>query len=237
MPLKKAAGNMYPWVTHVHSHLGGECPHGCSYCYVQDIEHRRKSGRYAGPIRLVEAELKVRYGEGKTIFIEHMGDLFAEAVASRFIYAILDHCRAWPKNLYVFQTKNPMRLRQNFLHFIPTYSTVGTTIESNRMYPKIIGNAPTPLARAEAMADIRIVQPDLFLFVTIEPVLDFDLVQLVELITSCKPAFVNIGADSKRHRLPEPSGQKIKDLIALLFMRGVEVRKKANLERLMAEKT
>jgi hypothetical protein len=34
MPLKKSEGNMYPWVTHTHSHLAGACPHECK-CYVQ----------------------------------------------------------------------------------------------------------------------------------------------------------------------------------------------------------
>lgn len=31
MSLKKSTGNMYPWVTHTHTHLGGECSHKCVF--------------------------------------------------------------------------------------------------------------------------------------------------------------------------------------------------------------
>ena len=34
MPLVKSTGNMYSWVDCMHTHLGGECPHKCSYCYA-----------------------------------------------------------------------------------------------------------------------------------------------------------------------------------------------------------
>lgn len=46
MALTKSKGNMYPWVTHTHTHLRGECPHGCRYCYVQAME-RGPYGRRA----------------------------------------------------------------------------------------------------------------------------------------------------------------------------------------------
>ena len=34
MGMVKSKGNMYDWVTHMHTHLGGECGHECSYCYL-----------------------------------------------------------------------------------------------------------------------------------------------------------------------------------------------------------
>ncbi len=68
MPLKKSSGNMYPWVTHTHNHLGGECPHRCSYCYVDNPRFGRPA-RYTGPVRVIPDEFKVRYGTGRTIFI------------------------------------------------------------------------------------------------------------------------------------------------------------------------
>lgn len=40
MPLNRSTGNMFSWVTHTRTHLGGQCPHQCSYCYVQAIERR-----------------------------------------------------------------------------------------------------------------------------------------------------------------------------------------------------
>ena len=92
MPLTKAAGNMYNWITHTHAHLRGACPHHCHYCYVQSIEKHWRSGHHAGPIRLKESELAVNYGHGKTIFIEHTTDLFADAVPDDTIRRILNHC-------------------------------------------------------------------------------------------------------------------------------------------------
>jgi hypothetical protein len=71
-------------------------------------------------------------------------------------------------------------------------------------------------------------------FLTIEPIMDFDVGPLVELVAEARPGFVNIGADSKRHRLPEPSRDKVLVLVVALRVRGIEVRKKSNLDRLTA---
>ena len=66
MPLKKASGNMYTWVTHIHTHLGGECDHRCRYCYVKS-GRAKNAPRYQGPTRLLEQELTVNYGVGEKI--------------------------------------------------------------------------------------------------------------------------------------------------------------------------
>ncbi len=232
MSVKKSAGNMYPWVTHTHSHLAGVCPHGCSYCYVQAMGQRFPSmkARATGPLRLLEAEFSVQYGEGRTIFVEHLNDLFAEAVPAEFIERILEHCRAWPENTYVFQTKNPERYWE-FMEKIPAGSLLGTTIETNRPLPKDIrGDAPQPLARWSDMMEL----PARFgRFVTVEPILDFTVVTLVCWLIELGPDFVNIGADSKGHGLPEPSPEKIRALLAKLKSVGIDVRVKDNLHRLL----
>ena len=69
--------------------------------------------------------------------------------------------------------------------------------------------------------------------VTIEPIIDFDLNPFVKMIAKCKPEWVNIGADSKSHGLPEPSAQKVWKLIFALEDAGIEVKQKSNLKRLM----
>lgn len=53
-------------------------------------------------------------------------------------------------------------------------------------------------------------------FITIEPIMDFDMAGMVELIKTCEPEQVNIGADSKYNGLPEPSKGKVLELIAQL---------------------
>jgi len=102
MGIRKSEGNMYGWVTHVHAELGGECAHKCSYCYVNNRRFGR-AARYCGEMRIIEKERGVELGRGKVIFKEHMNDLFAEGVSGEIIQVILDHCKRWPGNTYVFQ--------------------------------------------------------------------------------------------------------------------------------------
>ena len=83
------------------------------------------------------------------------------------------------------------------------------------------------------MLHIAIHRPDIKRFVTIEPILDFDPDELVFCISEIKPDFVNIGADSKGHGLPEPSKEKILKLIGMLAAKGIEIREKHNMERLL----
>lgn len=229
MPLKKQKGNMYPWVTHMHSHLAGECPHKCGYCYVQ----RNRFGvspRWKGEIRLIEDELKVNYGSGKTIFIEHMGDLFAGGIKDRFIEEILRHCWICPENTYVLQTKNPERVFWWYKEktYFPDDFMIGTTIESNRLYENSL--APIPADRYLGMLKFK--EAGVKTFVTIEPIMDFDLDVLVKWLRDIKPDFVNVGADSKGCNLPEPSPEKVKKLISEL-QKFTEVRNKSNLNRIL----
>lgn len=231
MSLKKSTGNMYPWVTHTHSHLIGACSHACGYCYVQAMAKRFHNMRanYSGEVRLVLDELHVHYGNGKTIFIEHLNDLFADGVPTEYIAQILKHCNSYPDNHYVFQTKNPKRmLALALVEALPPHSILGTTIETNHWYP-VMGKAPPTLARAAYMSRL----PARFQrFVTIEPILDFDLEPMVRLLTDLNPNFVNIGADSKGHGLIEPKRTEVLALISELQSAGIEVRQKSNLDRL-----
>lgn len=224
MSLKTSTGNMYPWVTHMHTHLGGECPHKCVYCYVNNRRFGRPE-RYKGPIRLIESELRVGYGKKKTIFIEHKNDLFCEDVPDDMISRILEHCCEYPKNRFVFQTKNPIRYFK-FLDKLPPDYVLGVTIETNRNIPEI-SEAPSPRVRMMAMEALRVTK-----FVTIEPVLDFDVEILAAWIKRINPTFLNLGADSKGHDLPEPSVEKIMKLVARLADYGIELREKHNLSRL-----
>jgi hypothetical protein len=69
-------------------------------------------------------------------------------------------------------------------------------------------------------------------YVTIEPIMDFDLEPMVELIKSCSPIQVNIGADSGGNKLSEPSKGKVLDLIAELE-KFTKIHNKKNLGRLL----
>jgi len=231
MPLTKSKGNMYPWVTHTHTHLGGVCPHSCSYCYVQAMENRFGGGRYAGDLRLVEKEFKVNYGTGRIIFIEHCNDLFAEGVKDEWIGRILKHCRKYPDNEYVFQTKNPPRASE-WLTFMPENRLIGCTVETDDE-SIVASDAPKPIKRINAMLKLSSKERT---FITVEPILKCDGRRLASWVAQANPDFVNIGADSKGSDLDEPSKEEIEKLIAGLNEWGVEIRQKKNLERLLGYK-
>jgi hypothetical protein len=231
MKLKPATGNMYPWVTHTHSHLAGACPHACGYCYVQALERRFKTGRWTGPVRLDEPEFSVNYGKDRTIFVEHLNDLCAAGVPDDFISRILNHTAAYPANTYVFQTKAPERM-VDWLDRLPPQWMLGTTIETT--LPLLGNQAPTPDARARGMETIRQRVSDATLFVTIEPIQEeLHVPTLLHWLDTIRPTFVNIGADSKGHGLQEPSAEEIRDLIAGVQELGLEIRQKTNLARLL----
>ena len=65
--------------------------------------------------------------------------------------------------------------------------------------------------------------------------LDFDVDILANWIAQIKPEFLNLGADSKHHNLPEPTAEKIHALVAKLKEYGIELREKHNLKRLTAK--
>jgi hypothetical protein len=170
--------------------------------------------------------LLVNYGSGKTIFIENCNDLFAENVPQEFIYRVLRHCKEYPMNIYVFQTKNPERAFYVGKLRWPDNSIIGCTIETNRITDEM-SNAPIPDDRASWMYKIQGRK-----FITIEPIMDFDVDVLSSWIDRIRPEFVNIGADSKGHGLPEPPMEKVYALIEKIKASGIEIREKHNLERL-----
>ena len=66
--------------------------------------------------------------------------------------------------------------------------------------------------RVRAMEEIADLGIDTY--VTIEPIMDFDLNKMVDFIKRCKPKQVNIGKNTnKMVRLPEPSKNKVLSLI------------------------
>jgi DNA repair photolyase len=233
MSLKKnkAGSNMYPWISAMHTHLGGQCSHKCSYCYTQVSEKRFKSGLYSGPVRLREKEFDVNYGTGNTIFIEHMNDLFAKDVPNEWIEKIINHTKKYPKNTYVFQTKNPARYF-DFINKFPKGSVLGTTIETNRIVEGL-NEAPIPEERMKAMSDKRLKKMGFKKFLTIEPVLKFDIDILAKWVSNINPDFINLGADSKGFGMEEPTVEEIMALVAKLKEYGIDLREKHNLQRLL----
>lgn len=211
---------MYEFVTHTWNPLIGKCLHECLYCSTNKFYYPTLKERYSGKIRLDLKCFNDNLGKGNFIFVCAQNDLFSEGVPDGIIYNVLDYCYKFD-NKYLFQTKNPTRLQ----HFSFDSKTVFcTTIETNRIYPEIMNNCPTPQNRAYNMPIGN--------YVTIEPILDFDLKQMVGLIKQCSPIQVNIGADSGRNNLPEPSKDKVLELVSEL-QKFTTIHRKTNLARLL----
>ena len=222
--MTKAKGNMYEFITHTWNPIKGRCYHDCSYCYMEAIRNR-----FNQPEKepyLDEKELKANLGEGNSIFVGSSCDMWAENIPDIWIYRALEHCRKYPDNEYLFQSKNPDRFFE-FYTEIPADYIIGATIETNRVYP-CMGKTPPP--------DDRSIAIDRFCntFITIEPILDFDLDPFGALIKNANPYYVNIGADSGNNHLPEPEPDKIRELIKELE-KFTKVNLKKNLKRLLPE--
>ena len=91
-----------------------------------------------------------------------------------------------------------------------------------------MGNTPSPTDRAFGLS----VLDDYKRYLTIEPIMDFDVKELVELVKLTHATQINIGADSGNNNLPEPSKEKILALIEELKKFTV-IDKKRNLNRLL----
>lgn len=219
MGLNESKGNMYEWVTHTWNTVKGKCPHDCSYCYM------KRWGQLKS-VRFDEKELKTCLGQDNFIFVGSSCDLFAKDLPYDWIIRTMEHCSRFD-NTYLFQSKNPKYFDATAIHGVEKV-VLCTTIETNRVYPEIMGNTPDPVDRAIELGRIPIEEK----YVTIEPIMDFDLSSLVSMIRFCKPLQVNIGADSGGNKLPEPSTKKIMELIEALS-EFTTVKKKKNLKRLL----
>ena len=231
MVMNKQKGNMYPWVDYTINFIKGKCPHGCSYCFMENNPSWKRE------FFIDESEFDTDLGEGNTIFVGSSCDHFAESIPSQWIDLILTHLVTFPENKYLLQTKNPKRL-YDWIHssYLDTKWNhrviIGTTIETNRdLLDEVKGvqsRVPSPMNRQFWLRKT----PAYHKMISIEPIMDFDLDVMVKWIERIKPDFVSIGADSKGHNLPEPSSIKVKQLIKAIDS-SIEVKQKDNLKRIL----
>jgi hypothetical protein len=154
-------------------------------------------------------------------------------VPDEWIIRVLEATDKFRPNKYLLHTKNPQRVNDFNDWLDKTYTIranlrLSVTVESNIPWPGI-SVAPQPLDRIKALNKWKWEK-----MIAIEPIMDFDVMTFSEMILSCKPDQVNIGADSGKNGLPEPSPEKIAALIEALrpFTR---VQLKKNLKRLYKE--
>jgi len=226
MGLNKQLGNMYGFVSHTWNPIRGRCEHDCRYCYIKKMYDGKL---FKKDCRLVEEELKTDLGKGNFIFIGSSTDMFGEWVDDGWIKKVLDHCSNFNHNRYLFQSKNTKVMRR-YMRMYPDGSVLATTIETNRF--RGLSKAPNVIERAMYLKELS--DEGYEIMVTIEPILDFDLGQMVSLIEWIDPETVVIGADSKNCDLIEPCKDKIEKLINELRER-CQIRIKDNLGRIIGK--
>jgi len=174
------------------------------------------------PVRFDEKELKTDLGNNNFIFVGSSCDMFANNIPNDWIYSTLNYMQSF-NNHYLLQSKNPKRFK-DFWNWNDGTIKYCTTIETNRFYPHIIKESPRPDERVFEYLD----------YITVEPIMDFDLYYLIKFLKMCKPIQINIGADSGNNHLPEPPKGKIQELIKELG-EFTKVKLKKNLNRLLNE--
>lgn len=224
--LRESKGNMYGFITHQWNPIRGRCRFDCKYCYM------KRFGVSTRPPHLDEEYLKDDLGKGNFIFVGSGIDMWAPTVSklggvpAEWIRTVLLRCNTYEDNTYFFQTKNPARFYQ--FSFPPDH-VFCATIETNRKYRGC--KAPSVQDRVSAMAGLGSIGRRIS--ITIEPIMDFDLLALVGMIENTNPEWVSIGTNTMpKVKLPEPSAIKVLALIEALLC-FTKVVKKPNLERLM----
>lgn len=158
------------------------------------------------------------------IFVVAHGDLFGNWVPKEAIYRILESCRSTKRQMWFFETKNPVRYLEFWDEF-PENTVLSTTIETNRIYSEEIrGWTPIPQHRMEAMLVLARQRPEYPIHIAIEPVMEFDLDVMLRWMKMLQPIKVAVGYDSLSNNLPEPPKEKTFKLIS-------ELEKFAKVER------
>jgi hypothetical protein len=223
MGLNKSKGNMYYFINFTWNTIKGQCKHNCSYCFMKRWGEQK-------PVRLDYDELKTDLGEGNFIFVGSSCDMFANDIPMEWTRHTLEKCHQHSGNKYFFQSKDTGSMSYFEDSLEAMAASVCTTIETNYFYEGIMGKCPPPKTRAFWFGK-GFGRCDKY--VTVEPIMDFDLKPMVELIKSCEPLQVNIGANtSGKVKLPEPSKSKILDLIGELE-KFTKIHSKKNLGRLL----
>ena len=200
--------------------LGGRCPYQCVYCWATGKDwgliDKFKMAKYHGEPRLFTAELARVFKKNDFAFLCDMTDWLAFNVPDSMVRDIFQVPHQNPQATFLSSTKNPKRYF-DFLDLITPNLVLGVTIESNQNYPKL-SIAPSQFDRLYWISTLSETARlrGWKLFISIEPILDFDLDTFETDIYRIKPWAVAVGYDNypdKHPHLPEPPLEKTMQLI------------------------
>jgi len=195
------AGRMFPFITKTWNPIK-YCSHHCTYGWCQ---------KYLDPSpKLYEERLNQKFTDKDFVFVCDCGDLFCPGIPDEWIEQIIAVTKRNPKAQFLFLTKSPDRMRE-WVRDMGNNCIIGATIESNRHYPEL-SKAPNQQSRLNNMKIIREDYPDAKLFVSIEPILDFDFIDFLSALNRLNLWGIAIGYDNYGHHLKEPSLTKTVNL-------------------------
>ena len=206
------------------------CNFDCYYCWARKLvttrlAHLEKYNSVGFIPTFHPKELNVTFKPNEFVFVSSLGDIrFASWPELKEILAII---QKYPQTQFLLQTKDPSM----FLNGRTWESNIyqGATIETNREIT--VSKAKQPIKRYHAFAENS--HPHKFL--SIEPIMDFDIEVFLSWIKDIKPEIVEIGADNYRSCLPEPSWDKVEALLKGLREICPTIIEKQGLERLKRE--
>ena len=203
------------------------CTHYCRYCWARKLAETKlkKSPKYRAGFEpgIHRDEFKVSFKPGELVFVSDMGDLFCGGIKDEWIDKVLNYIRKFPKTNFLLLTKNPQRYK-DFIRDMPSNVILGATIETNEdeLYRKQhISYAPLPSIRYKAMKDINWYKK----FISIEPILDFNMGEFTKWIKEISPFMTYVGYDNYNNKLPEPPLQKTLSFIRKLSEISLVVKK------------
>ncbi|MEM1557762.1 MAG: DUF5131 family protein [Candidatus Bathyarchaeia archaeon] len=217
---------MFSFVSQTWNPVTG-CLHKCSYCWARMLAETKLRNnpryRYGFKPRINREEFRVKFEEGYIVFVSDMGDLFGEFTPAEWIREVLKYIKKFPKTYFLFLTKNPHRFFE-FIDEMPQNAILAATIETDddELYLKYaISGAPLPSRRIEAMKKLEWSKK----FISIEPILDFNMEHFASEVEEISPIMVCVGYDNYSNKLPEPPLKKTMELIDRLSAHTLVIRK------------
>lgn len=214
---------MFPFITGTWNPVRGPCPYDCSYCWAKSLIKRYGYVKYQGPTRLDEKAMWKIPDKG-FIFVQDMSDI--STLGAQDANILMAELKAHPKATYLLLTKNPIWYLNMFGEGVifPDNIVFGATIETNEEIK--CSQAPSPGARFWGLQHVHTWMPDAKTFISVEPIMEFNLYQMINGILDAKPWAVAVGYDNYRNRLPEPPLEKTRTLIKCLREAGITVYEK-----------
>lgn len=206
------------------------CLYDCSYCKpsFQQQAKRQKHNCHEcyGYIPHEHAERLNKIPSASTIFVCGNGDIsFSSHVYTMsIINAIKRQNKRTPDRTYYFQSKRPNYF-EPFVDEFPENVIILTTLETNRDEGyESVSRAPKPSERFRQLRDLKYRRK----VITIEPILAFDPVTFIGMITTLEPEYVWFGFNSrpKAVALEEPTKEEVIYFLSELKKIGIRIKYK-----------